>query len=230
MVVRAIGADRVTIEFDPTRRGRLEAALQRLPVPSAVRLAPPGMPPSGKSAFYKYRRSLTPAGGILINFRDADRRWRITILRVILWTAMTYAALWLIRNYSPLDWILNVAGLVLAGIINWWIVRRPIPAARSIEIRADCMIIDGADVFWQSLIEDNWPEMQLRKDEDPDDWGLCGIYGTRFVEFATAYRFDKHDRTPEVLAIHVQDALIKLWPEPGPDDAGPVSGSRRRRG
>jgi hypothetical protein len=195
-----------------------------------IRLPPPATPSIAKSAFYKYRRSLTPEGGILIEYRDADRRWRITFLRILLWVAMTYAALWLIRTYSPLGWILNLAILVLAAIAIWWIVRRPIGAARSIEIRSDCLIIDGADVFWQSLIEDNWPEMQLRDDEDPDDWGLCGIYGTRFVEFSTAFRFDENDRTPDVLAIHVQDAMMKLWPERSPDDAGPASASRRRAG
>ena len=212
------------IEYTPPHIERTQLTT----APPAVRLEQAGRSPHAKSAFYKYRRSLTPEGGILINYRDADRRWRITFLRILLWTAMTYAALWLIRTYSPLGWILNLAGLVLAAIANWWIVRRPIGAARSIEIRSDCLIIDGADVFWQSLIEDNWPEMQLRDDQDPDDWGLCGIYGTRFVEFATAFRFDENDRTPEVLAIHVQDAMMKLWPERSPDDAGPASASRRR--
>jgi hypothetical protein len=193
------------IEYNPPQR--------------VISLQPAARPHSGKSAFYKYRRSLTPEGGILIIYRDADRRWRITVLRIILWTAMTYAALWLIRNYSPLDWILNSTALAMAGYINFWIVRRPIGAARSIEIRSDCMIIDGEDVFWQSLIEDNWPEFQPR-DENPDDLQLYGIYGTRFVEYATAFRFDKHDATPEKLATHVKDAMEKLWGDRSPNGGG----------
>jgi hypothetical protein len=189
-----------------------------------------GVRPIVKSAFYKYRRSLTPEAGILIEYRDADRRWRITILRIVLWMAMTYAVLWLLHTYSPLGWLLNLAILVLAAIISAWIVRRPIGAARSIEIRADCMIVDGTDVFWLSFIEDIWPKLQLRNEEDPDDWGLFGPYGTRFVEFATAFRFDENDRTPEILAIHLQDAMTKLWGDRSPHGGGPGVAMGRRSG
>jgi hypothetical protein len=200
-----------------------------MPAQRVTRLQPVDIKPSGKTAFYKYRRSLSPEGGILINYRDADRRWRITFLRIVLWMAMTYAALWLIHNYSPLGWLLNLGGLVLAGYVNFWIVRRPIGAARSIEIRSDCMIIDGTDVFWMSLIEDNWPEFHPR-DEDPDDQGLYGIYGTRFVEYATVFRFDENDRTPETLAAHLNDAMNKLWGDRSPNGGGPGVTPGRRSG
>ena len=199
------------------------------PTPVMRRPKQAGVRPDGKSAFYKYRRSLTPEGGILIQYRDADRRWRITILRILLWIAMTYAVLWLLRNYSPLGWLLNLAILVLAAIGDAWIVRRPIGAARSIEIRRDCMIIDDRDVFWLSFIGDNWPQFEPR-DEDPDDQGLYGIYGTRFVEFATAFRFGEHDATPETLAIHVNDAMEKLWGDRSPNGGGPGVAMGRRTG
>jgi hypothetical protein len=202
----------VTIEFE-----------RRLPVQLAPRPEPAGVPPNEKSAFYKYRRSLTPEGGILIEYRDADRRWRITILRIILWTCVTYDIHWLLSHYSSLGWFLDFIILVLAAIVNGWIVRRPIGAARSIEIRSDCMIIDGTDVFWLSLIEDNWPELQPRDEDDTDDWRLYGAYGTRFVVFATAYRFGKYDATPETLANHVNDAMEKLWGDRSPNGRGPRS-------
>jgi hypothetical protein len=223
MAAKAIGTDRVMIEFGPKRIVHLGSGLQRLPVERAIRPEPPRVRPIGKSAFYKYRRSLSPEGGILIQYRDADRRWRITALRVILWAAMTYAAWWLIRYYSPLVWFLNLGILVLAGIINWWIVRRPIGIARSIEIRSDCMIIDGKDVFWLSFIEDNWPQFQPRDEENPDDQGLYGIYGTRLVEYTTVFRFDDNDCTPETLTNHLQDAMMKLWGDRSPNGSGPRS-------
>lgn len=229
-MARDIWAGRVAIEFDPLRRGRLETALQRMPAQRVTRLERAAVKPSGKTAFYKYRRSLTPEGGILIQYRDADRRWRITVLRVVLWLAMTYGALWLIRNYCPLAWYLNLALLVLAGVINWWIVQHPIPTRCSIEIRPDCMIIDGEHVFWISYIEDNWPQFQLRDEEDPDDWGLFGIYGTRLVEYATVFRFDENDCTPETLATHLQDAMMKLWGEDGSTNPSGARGGHSRRG
>ncbi len=57
-------------------------------------------------------------------------------------------------------------------------------------------------------MEGGWPAFQ------PDKEGnqiLCGIYGTRFVEYLTVRRFDELDRTPEVFAAHVQDAMRQLW-------------------
>ena len=48
----------------------------------------------------------------------------------------------------------------------------------------------------------------------PDKKGnqlLCGIYGTRFVEYLTVRRFDEFDRMPEVVAAHLQDAMRQLW-------------------
>jgi hypothetical protein len=208
----------------------MKSGLQRLPAPLVIRQEPPRVPPNGKSAFYKYRRSLTPEGGILINYRDADRRWRITILRIVLWVAMTFVVGWSLRNYSPLGGGLNLACLILAGVINCWIVRRPIPAARSIEIRADCMIIDGTDVFWLSFIEDNWPQFQPRDEENPDDQGLFGIYGTRLVEYTTVFRFDENDCTPETLTNHLNDAMMKLWGDRSPNGGGPAVAMGRRAG
>jgi hypothetical protein len=230
MAVRVTGAGHVTLDAGQHSSGQNNSGLQRLPAARVTRLEPTRNLPNTNGAFFKYRRSLTPEGGVLINYRDADRRWRFKILRAGLWIAMTGVAAWLIHSYSPLNFILDAGSYVGTAFICWRIVRRPVEAFRSIEIRPDGMIIDGTDVFWLSLIEDNWPVFQPR-DEDPDDQGLCGIYGTRLVEYATVYRFDKNDRTPETLATHVHDAMMKLWGEPGagPDRAGPATALRRRR-
>jgi hypothetical protein len=57
------------------------------------------------------------------------------------------------------------------------------------------MILDGKDVFQLEAIGDNWPAFTM-KDDDPDSLVLCGIYGTRFVEYTTSHRVDENDRTP----------------------------------
>jgi len=49
------------------------------------------------------------------------------------------------------------------------------------------------------------------QDDDPDRMVICGIYGTRHIEFMTANRRDKSDRTPEVLAADLQAAMEQLW-------------------
>lgn len=73
------------------------------------------------------------------------------------------------------------------------------------------MIIEGTDVFWQRLIGDNWPTLNIDKDDkDNGKHILCGIYGNRFVAFVTSHRPDDLDRTPEVLAAHLHDAMVKL--------------------
>jgi hypothetical protein len=40
---------------------------------------------------------------------------------------------------------------------------------------------------------------------------IAGTCGTRHVEYMTANRLDKCDRTPEVLAADLQDAMQQLW-------------------
>jgi uncharacterized protein YcgL (UPF0745 family) len=60
-------------------------------------------------------------------------------------------------------------------------------------------------------MEGDWPT--FAKDAEGNQL-LCGIYGTRFVEYLTVRRFDELDRTPEVLASHLQDAIRQLWTTP----------------
>src|SRR5262249_42317775 len=114
-------------------------------------------------------------------------------------------------THRPFESILvKPACLLLMGIVNWLIVKQPIEIMRSIEIRPDCMIVEGTDVFWLNLIGDNWPTLEP-EDDDLDRFTLCGIYGTRFVKYVTSHRVDKSDRTPEVLATHLEDAMEQLW-------------------
>jgi hypothetical protein len=48
------------------------------------------------------------------------------------------------------------------------------------------------------------------KDDDPDRI-VCSICGTRFIEYLTANRLDKNDRTLERLAADLQAATDQLW-------------------
>jgi len=105
---------------------------------------------------------------------------------------------------------LSIALIVVVGVVNWLIVCKPIEVLRTIEVRPDCLILDGQDVFWCSKMEGGWPTFQ----KGSEGQVLSGIYGTRFVEYLTVRRFDELDRAPEVLASHLQQAMQQLWTRP----------------
>jgi hypothetical protein len=159
--------------------------------------------------YFDYGRFLTPEGGILLIYKDLDLRLRHTLWRVVAWSASTGGAGWYLFHDSPVGNVwLNLVCLLAVGVLNWLIVRKPVELYRRIEIRPDCMIIDGADIFWSRHMENGWPAFQ------PDKVGnqlLCGVYGTRFVEYLTVRRFDELDRMPEVFSAHLQDAMTQLW-------------------
>jgi hypothetical protein len=69
------------------------------------------------------------------------------------------------------------------------------------------MIVEGADVFWLSHMENGW--LSFRPDKEGNQ-KLCGIYGSRFVEYLTLRRCDELDRMPEVMSAHLQDAMKQL--------------------
>ena len=87
--------------------------------------------------------SLTAEGGILIIYKDLDLGLRHTIWRLSAWSASTGCA-WAVLAHAPVHgrWI-TVTALLLTAIINWLIVRKPVELCRSIEIRPDCMILEG---------------------------------------------------------------------------------------
>jgi hypothetical protein len=128
---------------------------------------------------------------------------------VFAWAASTGGEAWFLYHHSPVQsfW-LNLACWVVIGVINALIVMKPVELYRSVEVRPDCMIIEGAEIFWLSHMENGWPTFQ------PDEEGnqkLSGIYGSRFVEYLTVRRFDELDRMPEVFGAHLQDAMQQLW-------------------
>jgi hypothetical protein len=184
------------------------------------------VPPKASDAFVEYARRLTPEGGILVTYMDGNVHG---LWPVVGRTFATGSAKWLIETYSPTESVLiNVGCFLLAILVNRRLFfGRPVAVRRSIEVRADCMILDSEDVFWLAKIGDNWPVFQADK-KFRDRQVLCGIYGNRFVEYTSVYRFDELDRTPEVLASHLHDAMMKLWGDDGAEDNGPVSPTRRR--
>jgi hypothetical protein len=163
-----------------------------------------------RSPFKDYTRLLTPEGGILICYRDQDRSLFLAILRVFAWTVATGLGGWLTFFVGSLGTTPSALSFALFTLISFRIVRQPVKVSHSVEIRADAMIVDGADVFYAEDIGDTWPELQM-KDDDPDRMVICGICGTRFIEYMTANRLDENDRTPEVLAADLQAAIEQLW-------------------
>jgi hypothetical protein len=102
----------------------------------------------------------------------------------------------------------QIACLLVIAIVDVFIVAKPVEIYRTLEIRPDCMIVEGADVFWLRYMEDGWPALQQ---DDRKNLLLCGIYGSRFVEYLAIRRFDQLDRMPEVFAAHLQDAMKQPW-------------------
>ena len=162
--------------------------------------------------YLDYGRWLTPEGGVLIVYKDIDTRLRHTMWRLLVWSICTGYEGWFLLYHSPLHraWV-NLVCLAAIAIINWLIVAKPVELYRKIEIRPDCLIVEGTDIFWRRYMEGGAPSFR------PDDKGnqvLCGIYGTRFVEYLIARRFDEHDRMPETFDAHLQDAMRQLWTRP----------------
>jgi hypothetical protein len=158
--------------------------------------------------YVDYGRYLTPAGGVLITYKDIDQRLRYILWRIFAWTAATGGGYWLFLQNSPIHaaWI-NFLCLLALGIINWRIVR-PIEVYRSAEVRSDSLLLDGTHVFWLRLMENGLPTF---REDDEGNQVLCGIYGTRFVEYLTVRRFDDNDKTPETFAAHFQEAMEQIW-------------------
>lgn len=156
-----------------------------------------------------YSRQLTPDGGVLFTYKDIDTRLRHTLRRIVLWSVLTGTEGWLLLVPSPAQagWPAILCVAVLA-VVNWLIVRKPVEIYRTLEVRHDCMILDGEDLFWARMMEGGWPGFYPN---DGGDLVLCGVYGTRMVEFLTARRFDDHDRIPEVFAAHFAEAVRQLW-------------------
>jgi hypothetical protein len=192
------------------------AVRREVPVPVGE-ISAPGLPSSSWGGFQPdpyadYGRFLTPEGGILLIYKDLDLRLRHTAWRLLAWTVSTGGEGWYVFHHSPLESVwLNLACLLAIGVINWLIVSKPVEVYRRVEIRPDCMIIEGSEIFWLRYMENGWPAFQR---DDKGNQILCGIYGTRFVEYLTVRRFDELDRMAEVFMAHLQDAMTQLWAQP----------------
>jgi hypothetical protein len=159
--------------------------------------------------YLDYGRFLTPEGGMLFLYKDLDLRLRYLFWRLFAFAAATSLDAWFLRFHSPVrSALINVVCFFVFAVLNWLIVRKPPEVYRSAEIRPDCMILEGSEVFWLHMMEAGLPAFQ--RDEDGNQI-LCGIYGTRFVEYLTLRRFDDQDRMAEVFIAHMQDAMTQLW-------------------
>jgi hypothetical protein len=143
--------------------------------------------------YVDYGRFLTPQGGILLIYKDLDLRLRHWVWAVFAWSASTGGEGWHLFHHSPVHDIgINLVLLIVIGLVNAFIVAKPVELYRSVEIRPDCMIIEGADVFWLRYMENGWPTLQ------PDGKGnmrLCGIYGTRVSDDPPVRRARPHGRS-----------------------------------
>jgi hypothetical protein len=239
LVCRTIKCQRPKVSITVTRKlvlrsDRIDTKPRRVapawaivrPEPALVprritRTSIPAFPPNGfqTDPHVDYGRFLTPEGGILIVYKDLDTRWRHTVWRVFAWSVATGFDTSVLLYHSPVQsvWI-NALCLLLAAAINLFIVWKAVEIYRRIEIRPDCLILEGQEVFWLEKMEE-WPSFQ------PDEEGnlvLRGTYGTRLVEYLTVRRFDEEDRMPEVFANHLQQAMQQLWETALATGAAPV--------
>jgi len=152
---------------------------------------------------------LTSDGAILISYTDRDSIV-YSVLRVFTWVVTTGVGGWLLSIHGQLETASGLVSLAALTLLAWLIVRRKLKASHRFEIRPDAMIVDGKDVFYADDIGDNWPKLK-KKDKHSDRMVIAGICGTRFIEYMTATRFDECDRTPEVLAEDLKNAMEQLW-------------------
>ena len=195
------------VEFDP----RLANELTRFERAMPATLDDEAHPVVGRpDPFNGYARMLTPEGGILILYQDQERSLPLTTLRILAWIMMTWFTGWLLFTVGQFSLFNMFVVYPLLMLINGLIVRRRIIVSHSVEIRPEGMIVDGEDIFYLRDIGENWPALQM-KDDDPDRMVLCGICGTRFIDYMTVNRLYKNDRTPELLATDLEAAMEQLW-------------------
>lgn len=204
----------------PSHQRRSTARLTRQPVSlsRAVARPKPQLPAlplahapltSDTSPYVDYACILTAEGGVLITCKDLDLRLRHTLWRLLAWSVSSGLEGWYLLRHSPVQSpAVNLTLMIVMMIINALIVMKPVEIYRTLDIRPDCMIIDGVDVFWRRFMESGWPALKPDKDGNQV---LCGTYGTRFVDYLTVRRFDDNDRSPEVLAANLNYAFQQLW-------------------
>ena len=162
--------------------------------------------------YLDYARHLTLEGGVLMIYKDVDTRLRHILWRLGVWSLFTGTEACYFAPYEPAQQRLAaIVALLVLGVLNFLIVRKPIELYRRIEVRPDCLIIEGQDIFWRRYMEGGVPAFNPHKDGNQI---LSGIYGTRFVEYLTVRRFDENDRMAEVVTAHFKDAIRQQWSRP----------------
>jgi hypothetical protein len=215
-LTRSHRISRVAPDFQRPALTRRAVARSEVSIPNrdGSATAPPSSSWAGfqPDPYVDYGRFLTPEGGILIIHKDHDLRFRHTLWRLFAWTLSTGGEGWFLFHHAPLhNWWIKLGCLLAVAILNWLIVRKPVEVYRKVEIRPDCLIIEGSDIFWLKFMECGWPTFRPNGDGSRI---LCGIYGTRFVEFLTIRSFDEFDRGADVFVSHLQDAMQQLWTRP----------------
>ena len=162
-----------------------------------------------RSPFHRYHRLLTLDGGVLITYSDLNRGYMCKLLKAASCASLIALTLGPILE-MPLLSNVQLGSAALLGFTSWAILTCKTRKTHTVEIRPNCMIIDGKDIFWAEDIGDNWPEL-VPDEEDPTKMSISGICGTRFIEYMTANRVDERDRTPEILIAHLKEAMEQLW-------------------
>jgi hypothetical protein len=195
--------------FRKVRLKRGKAVLVRPPellrrVPEDIEARPTG--------FHKYDRRFTAEGGIELRYNDVERTLPVILGKLALWVGSAVVTYYAGCAYSPIDgfwW--NLSAYLVLLVIYGFIFFRDKQVERLIEIRPDCMIIEGMDTFWKANMQLGWPGFQ------PNEAGhfvLGGVYGSRWIEYLTIRRFDQNDRAPELFAHQLAAAMKYQWDLP----------------
>jgi hypothetical protein len=181
-------------------------------------------------AYPDFARRYTGEGGVEFTYKDHDRSPAVSLIKIIFWLAAMGGTGWYAWAASPYPMKLatagpltfNIVGLLVMAIIYAVILAKPVELYRSVEVRPDRLILDGAEEFYRDNFECGWPIFQPDGEGEVAGAKLVGIYGTRFVEFLTVVRFDEGDRMPEVFSVNLTAAFEQLWVQPGSHCMGPV--------
>lgn len=208
----------------PARPPLRQLPMLRTDMPALPIAAPKqaSAPATVEGPYQHFSRRFTAEGGIAITYRDIEGEHWDRLVRIAICCVATPLVLGMLH---PLAFHQSVSGVVTVGVIIAILTGGAKPRRGRLEVRPDCMILDGTDVFWLAHMELGWPEL---KNDGPERVVMTGVYGTRFVEYLALRRADEYDRAPEVFAAHLQAAFQQLWNPLGTDDASGQQGRRVR--
>ena len=165
---------------------------------------------AGPNPYGAFQRRFTEEGGIEFTFLAKDDRAWWWWLRFGLWvTGMGGLAAAMVLRMPDLPPVAGALIVVAVGWISWLALFRDDGHACTIEVRPDCFIVDGTDIFWRDYMELGPAILESGPDEGL--FRFVGTYGTRRMEYCRLHTFDENDRAPQVFFSHVQFAMQKLW-------------------